>query len=40
MFRLNVRFNTSESMFPSFNLCMFTEKDDSTINNEDRKKIK
>ena len=23
-------------MFPSFNLCMFTEEDCTTINNEDR----
>ena len=30
----------SISTFPSFNLSMFTKEDGTTINNEDRKKIK
>ena len=29
--------NLHNSMFPSFNLFMFTEEDDITINNEDKR---
>ena len=31
--------NLHNSMFPSFNLFMFTEGDNATINNEDRKEF-
>ena len=31
--------NLHNSMFPFFNLFMFTEEDGTTINNEDRKEF-
>ena len=31
--------NLHNSAFPSFNLCMFNEEDDTSINNENRKEF-
>ena len=31
--------NLHKSAFPSFNLCMFNEEDDISINNENRKEF-